>query len=208
FRMLAMCKETGRVVVNPLLVRADVTFLRQDFSVRQSAVLPGAAAAADLRFDYLVRTRPARPDELARQKDRSRDPTAYPQREAVLFALRELTGQDAGPTTEAWQRLFPQAEVAAEAARVANGLIRAPVVTQERLLEQYQKSNDPVHTRALALAIPRLKGFVRDRAREMLAERLARTPDATFEAELRDEDAEIRRAAARACALLKARDRI
>jgi hypothetical protein len=208
FRMLAMCKETGRVVVNPLLVRADVTFLRQDFSVRQSTVLPGALAATDLRFDYLVRTRPARTDELARQKDRSRDPAAYEQRDAVLFALRELTGQDPGPTTEAWQRLFPQAEVAAEAARLANGLIRAPVVTQERLVEQYKKNNESVYTQALALAIPRLKGYIRDRARQGLAERLAQTPDATLEAELRDENAEMRRAAARACVLLKAQDRM
>ena len=28
-----------------------------------------------------------------------------PNREAVLFALRKLTGQDVGKTTEAWRRL-------------------------------------------------------------------------------------------------------
>jgi hypothetical protein len=208
FRMLAMCKETGRLVVNPLLVRADVTFLRQDFSVRQSTILPGAAAAVDLRFDYLVRTRPARTEELARQKDRTQDATAYEQREAVLFALRELTGQDPGPTMEAWQKLFPQAEAAAEAIRLANGLIRAPVIAQERLLEQYKKNSAGVYTQALAVAIPRLKGYIRDRARQGLAERLAHAQDATLEAELRDENAEIRQAAARACILLKAQDRM
>jgi HEAT repeat protein len=207
FRMLAMCKETGRVVVNPLLVRADVTFMRQDFSVRQSTVLPGALAATDLRFDYLVRTRPARVDELARQKNRSTEPASYEQREAVLFALRELTGQDAGPTTDAWQRLYPQAEVTAEAAKVATTLVRAHVNVQERLLEQYQKSDRPVYTQALALAIPRLKGFIRDRAQQMLTERLTRNPDIDLVAELQNDNAEVRRAAAHACVLMKARAR-
>jgi hypothetical protein len=116
FRMLAMCKETGRVVVNPLLVRADVTFLRQDFSVRQPTA-PGVEPAKDLRFDYLVRTRPARAEEVARLRSRPSDPNGYEQRAAVLFALRELTGLDPGPTTTAWQQYFPRTELDAKAAR-------------------------------------------------------------------------------------------
>jgi HEAT repeat protein len=208
FRMLAMCKETGRVVVNPLLVRADVTFMRQDFSVRQPTILPGSPVAEELRFDYLIRTRPARVEELARLRDASKTKAAYEQREAVLFALRELTGQDPGPSTEAWQQLFPEAEIITEAARLAAMLVRAPVNLQERHLDQYQRGTGPVYTQALALAIPRLKGFVRDKARQALAERLAQATDAALAAGLRDAETETRRAAARACSLKKARANI
>jgi hypothetical protein len=198
FRMLAMCKETGRVVVNPLLVRADVTFMRQDFSVRLP-VQTSAIAAEDLRFDYLVRIRPARSQELARSKNRTGEPSGYEQREAVLFALRELTGQDAGPSTAAWQQLFPRAEGNAAAARLASALVRTPANQKGRVLNQYREGKGPVYTQALALAIPRLQGVVQERARELLAERLADLPDG-LEAGLRDDDGEVRRAAARACA--------
>lgn len=51
------------------------------------------------------------------------EPKPYPQREAVLFALRALTGKDVGPTTGAWLDLIgllldPEPEVA-EGARQA-----------------------------------------------------------------------------------------
>jgi hypothetical protein len=69
-----------------LLVRADVTYLRQDFSAAL-AVEKAAPWPTVQRFDFLVRTRPASAEE-ARQL---RDPAASsPQREAVLFALHEL----------------------------------------------------------------------------------------------------------------------
>jgi hypothetical protein len=208
FRMPVMCKETGRVVVNPLLVRADVTFMRQDFSVRQPTVTKGTIPIEEhLRFDYLVRARPANRDELARTQSRSHNPASYEQREAVLFALRELTGQDAGPTTEAWQKLFPAAEVENQAGRLANSLIRSPGSQKERLLEQYKQGNGPVYTRALALAIPRLRGDYLTLARDILAERLAASPQA-LEAGLSDDDIEMRRAAVRACARTQAHTHI
>jgi hypothetical protein len=71
-----------------LLVRADVTYLRQDFSAAL-AVDKAAPWPAVQRFDFLVRTRPATADEVRRLGD----PAAIsPQRAAVLFALRELGG--------------------------------------------------------------------------------------------------------------------
>ena len=79
-------------------VRADITFLRQDFSL----ILPTPDTRPGLprqRFDFLVRTRPATPAEVARLKD---PPSTYPQRDAVLFVLRELTGKDYGLSTRAW----------------------------------------------------------------------------------------------------------
>src|SRR5436305_14561884 len=81
-----------------LFVRAEVTYLRQDFSVTQ----PVEAAdpwPTQQRFDYLVSERPAdehgrgRGDTPEAGEESGRGPAVagYPQRESVLFALRELT---------------------------------------------------------------------------------------------------------------------
>jgi hypothetical protein len=73
-------------------VRFDVTYLRQDFAVQQG--VENAKPWPDVqRFDYLVRKREVPADEGAARAAaaKGRD---YPQREAVLFALRELTGTD------------------------------------------------------------------------------------------------------------------
>jgi hypothetical protein len=85
-----------------IFVRADVTYLKQDFSVPQPVARPNAWPASQ-RFDYLVRTRPATFADLTAAVDKS---AGYPQREAVLFALRELTGKDAGPTALGWQSVL------------------------------------------------------------------------------------------------------
>jgi hypothetical protein len=84
-----------------LLVRADITYLRQDFS----ALLFGGD-----RFDFLVRERPVTRGELLDWfKQRNAGPT---RRElALLFVLRELTGRDPGPTIADWKRLAASAGV-------------------------------------------------------------------------------------------------
>jgi len=69
-----------------LFVRADVTYLRQDFSV----ALPVERAAPwpeEQRFDFLVRARQATAEEIEAAK---KPAATYPQREAVRFAIREL----------------------------------------------------------------------------------------------------------------------
>jgi RNA polymerase sigma factor (sigma-70 family) len=68
-----------------VIVRADVTYLRQDFSTMH------AVAKADpwptlQRYDYLVRSRPVPPPAAKTESA----PRSYPQREAVLYALKEL----------------------------------------------------------------------------------------------------------------------
>jgi hypothetical protein len=73
-----------------IFVRADVTYLKQDFSVFQPVERPGQWPQMQ-RFDYIVRAR--RVDtyqELAalQQKKQSKE---YPQRDAALFAIRELS---------------------------------------------------------------------------------------------------------------------
>jgi hypothetical protein len=88
-------------------VRADVTYLRQDFSLMQRIAKPGRWPEWQ-RFDYLVRTRELTADELAahREKPRPSRFVSYPQREAVRFALRELTGMDAGEEAADWQEVL------------------------------------------------------------------------------------------------------
>lgn len=69
-------------------VRADVTYLRQDFSVKH-AVADHAPWPEVQRFDYLVRNRPITSDEAAKLRERA--PKTYPQRNAALYALQHLS---------------------------------------------------------------------------------------------------------------------
>jgi hypothetical protein len=75
---------------NGLFVRADVTYLRQDFSVPQPVARAGNWPTFQ-RYDYLVRTRYPTADELRRE-----EPATYPQREAARWALAELGGVKEG----------------------------------------------------------------------------------------------------------------
>src|SRR5262249_15381620 len=88
-------------------IRADVTYLRQDFSAMQFVEKPDKWPHLQ-RFDYVVRTRELTAAEVNRyQNEKSgSDPNDYPQRTAVLFALRELTGEDAGTSSADWRRLL------------------------------------------------------------------------------------------------------
>jgi hypothetical protein len=71
-------------------VRADVTYLRQDFSVSQP-VANARPWPEQQRYDYLVRSREVTDEEAAEWRRR---PPPCPQREAVLFAIRQLKGVD------------------------------------------------------------------------------------------------------------------
>jgi hypothetical protein len=73
---------------NGQFVRADVTYLRQDFSVTQP-VVRSAPWPAHQRYDYVVRTRYPRADELA-----TKSVDGSPQRAAIRFAIRELQSKD------------------------------------------------------------------------------------------------------------------
>jgi gluconolactonase len=73
--------------------RADITYLKQDYSVALPVKYTGAGGP-ERRFDFLVRQRPATKAELSAAAKVDRDkPTAH--QEALLFAIRELTGEDA-----------------------------------------------------------------------------------------------------------------
>ena len=92
-----------------VLVRFDVTYLRQDFSV----MLPVADHQPwpeMQRFDFLVRTRAISEKDADTYRTLLR-PTAgalNPYQQAALVALRELTGRNADPTGPAWRRVLEQ----------------------------------------------------------------------------------------------------
>jgi hypothetical protein len=97
------------------LVRADVTYLRQDFSVGQPVADSGYWPKVQ-RYDYLVRERPLTAEELARhEKSRTKElkaKTLSQHKQAVLFALRELTGQDQDRSAAQWEKLLARLHLA------------------------------------------------------------------------------------------------
>jgi hypothetical protein len=93
-----------------ILVRADTTYLRQDFS-RMENVEDAAPWPAMQRFDFLVRTRIVTDKDAAAYKAwlRQQGPDYLaPHRQAALTALRALTGRDAAPTAQAWRAVLGQ----------------------------------------------------------------------------------------------------
>jgi hypothetical protein len=91
-----------------ILVRADATYLRQDFSM----MLPVKEAAPwpqEQRFDYLVRTRTVTDEDAAAYRvwlDQQGAGYRPPHQQALLAALRSLTGRDAEPTAKAWRAVL------------------------------------------------------------------------------------------------------
>jgi HEAT repeats len=84
-------------------VRADVTYLRQDFSVLQPVADAGQWPTVQ-RFDYVVRTRPLSDAEAARHRAAVGPQPPSDHTQAVLAALRDLTGRDAGVSATAWRQ--------------------------------------------------------------------------------------------------------
>ncbi len=98
---------------NGEFVRADVTYIRQDFSAMHT-VERAKPWPSRQRFDYFIRSRPLSKSEMvsllkitksgslgldeAECEDKN-----YPQRNSVLYALRRLTGLDLGESTKAWR---------------------------------------------------------------------------------------------------------
>jgi HEAT repeat protein len=76
------------------------------------------------------------------------------------------------------------------------------------VLERLRDSKGVLHTEALALAIPQLSEKVQARARGALVERMARMTARTLRDKFEDEDAEVRRAAALACARKGAKEHV
>src|SRR5262249_1450943 len=92
----------GAATASGDFVRADITFLRQDFSV-SLPVKDAAPWPDDQRFDFVTPVRPAKPEEMP---EIAAKPSNYAQREAVLYALRGLSGKDGGDSTDKWRELL------------------------------------------------------------------------------------------------------
>jgi hypothetical protein len=88
------------------LARADVTYLRQDFSIMME-VENAKPWPKMQRFDFLIRTRVLTGEEITQlekaRMDRGPDYVS-PHRQAVLSALRRLTGLDAGVNAPGWRQ--------------------------------------------------------------------------------------------------------
>ncbi|MFL5242063.1 MAG: HEAT repeat domain-containing protein [Gemmataceae bacterium] len=194
----------GGVTTGPsqsLLVRADIAFIRQDFSVGQPEARTGTTLTAPVRYDYLVRLR-YMPEKKARDlRKKLENEETYPQREAVLFALRELTGQDAGPAPGAWQELFPHAGLEVVAAKLRDRLTSAPAKHRDAVLNTLKEGEGPEYSVALADAIRKLPKDFQDKARQALAQRLSMMTAETLRDKLADDDEEMRKAAIEACVM-------
>jgi hypothetical protein len=195
-------------------VRADITYLRQDFSVVQP-VLRSGTWPSQQRYDYLVRLRALLKRELTQLKSKrleSQSKETSPQKRAILYALKGLTGKDAG-SVNGWKKLFgrPQpelrtrpetaggADLSREVIQLRQDLVTAHAGKRERLLREYRDSKGGKYTDALGYAIPRLSGAFQNQARQALADRLTRMNAATLRDKLSDESPDIRRAAITAC---------
>lgn len=88
-----------------------------------------------------------------------------------------------------------------DSAHLADQLLNAKPEQLNQLLEEYTKGQGLAYTHALASVIPKLEGRPKAKARDALAERLTRMRAGTLGDKLRDEDAEVRAAAALACAM-------
>ncbi len=90
-----------------LMIRIDVTYLRQDFSVLQP-VANASPWPEKQRFDFLVRKRTLTEKEAASHREKLERSTAgkgSPYQQAIVAALRGLTGREASTPAE-WRRLL------------------------------------------------------------------------------------------------------
>jgi HEAT repeat protein len=185
----------------PFWVRADITFFRQDFAETLAVGPPRMPGRPTLRFDYLVRNQPLSGKKAKRLQEQYARQETYEQREAVLFALRELTGADPGSKYEDWLKLYPSAEMDAEADRLTGKLLKAAPGQRDQVLRELAEGKGVANTQALARAIPKLPEAERPKARAALVKHLSRIKAEAFRDKLRDADVEMRHAAAAACAL-------
>jgi hypothetical protein len=116
-------------------------------------------------------------------------------------AVRAARDDDPAP-----DKLRPPPSSDTETGRLAVEMLRASAEQQEALLEKMRDGKGAEYTEALSTVIPRLIGDSRKKARQALADRLTRMKPATLRKYLEDEDTEIRRAAALACAMKDHKD--
>jgi hypothetical protein len=196
-------------VLTSTFVRADITFLRQDFSVLQPVPNHGRLWPEEQRYDYLVRLRPLSPEELLSWQEKVKDfRSAQPQREALLFALRELTGEDLGASPAAWKRYYSPItgrrlekplEPTEQLQHLRDCLVEGSALQRaERVAALREKSGTEYDT-ALVSTLPQMTTELQKLGRTVLADRFYCLPLKALRAKLGDPDAEVRRAAVSVC---------
>jgi HEAT repeat protein len=93
-------------------------------------------------------------------------------------------------------------------AKLRDQLLKAAPIDQASLVDRLRDAKGSANTEALAEAIPQLLGEVKSKASEALTQRLARMTAETLRDKLKDENLEVRRAAALACAMKEDRSLI
>jgi hypothetical protein len=96
-------------------------------------------------------------------------------------------------------KLAEQDDFDTEVIQLAEQLVRTPAREKAQVIARYKDNKGVLFTQALASAIPRLEGKIKDQARDALVERLTRMTANTLRAKLADADVEVRAAAALAC---------
>jgi len=164
-------------------------------------------------------------DQSSKTKDRSMDDRSSVTKQKIedqVSKIEDRPGQDrssilnprsskakappdlpvqAAPVAPSPSLPLPPSLPEAEAVRLGAEFLKATGAKQEELLEQLKQSKGGAYTAALAATIDQLVGPLKTKAREALAERLARMTTATLRDMLRDDAPEIRRAASLACAM-------
>jgi hypothetical protein len=89
---------------NPdILIRADVTYLRQDFTLLLPVEKHGNWPEIQ-RFDFFVRTRQATKEEAKKGTGKRQPGYVAPAHRTVVSALEQLTGRTGGPSAAVWRR--------------------------------------------------------------------------------------------------------
>jgi hypothetical protein len=162
-------------------------------------VLKGGVAVDPLKGEKIADLKPGIESKDAKRPIEGKYPTFDPDRSAPKTTVKPVPDRPAD-TKPLPDRPADTKVADTIAGRMAADLVKSSGSRQTQLLQQMQQGKGPDFTEALALAIPRLFGEPRQKARTALAERLARMKDSTLTTYLADEDAEIRRAAASAIA--------
>jgi hypothetical protein len=92
--------------------------------------------------------------------------------------------------------------------KIAKEIVQSSGVSQRKLIERYRDEKGVKYTEALMTAIPHLSGEAKISARDALAQRLARMTPATLTDYLKDDEPELRIAAALACDLKESKAHI
>jgi hypothetical protein len=105
------------------------------------------------------------------------------------------------PSTSATKPTPTSEKIEPEPAKLSAELIDQPAPRWNMALRKLRDTRGPEYTQALAHAIPHLVGDRKKQARQALAERLSNLKPASLLAYMEEEDPELRRAAALACAM-------